>query len=52
MSRPENTDPFQPWNDPARADDPWEPWNDPCKQDDPFACWNNHFGTGKYEDEI
>ncbi len=44
MSRPENSDPFAPWNHPMTRDDPFAPHNDPMKSDDPFAPWNKPFG--------
>jgi len=49
--RPENDNPFEPWNSPMHRDDPFAPWNNPLK-DSPFACWNNPFGHGKYRDEV
>ena len=51
MKRPENDNPFEPWNNQMHKDDPFAPWNNPMK-DSPFACWNNPFGKGSYRDEV
>lgn len=48
--RPENDDPFAPWNG-INRDSPFAPWNDPMKRDNPFTAWNNPFGRGRYEEE-
>jgi len=45
MSKFSNTDPTQPWNDPAYRDDPNAPWNDMSRENDPFEPWNDRCGT-------
>ena len=35
-----NTNPLEPWNDPASRDDLDAPWNNPCERDNPSDPWN------------